>query len=170
MIYAVKNITGGKKRLITIKTKPATFIVFLFLVACSSENTEISVSIEGHETFNRIVNQEVALALSGSIKKEQGFDSNCSVHKETEDGIMITRGVCDKENSFNIRVTNSTDYPPSKKLKSVSINYGKTEIKLKIGEIKEITGHNNNTISVELNRTGASFFIEGKRPKQPNAK
>lgn len=148
---------------ITTTAKPATFIVYLLLAACSSENTEISVSNEGHETFNKIVNQEVTLALSGSIQKEPGFDSNCSVHKETEDGIMITRGVCDKENSFNIRVTNSTDYPPSKKLKSVSINYGNSELKLKLGEIKKITGQNNNTISVELNRTGASFFIEGKR-------
>jgi len=36
-------------------------------------------------------------------------------------------------------------------------------MKLKLGEIKEIIGPNNNKISVELNRTGASLFIEGKQ-------
>ena len=147
---------------IKITSKVSTFIATLFLVACS-ENTEISLSTEGHETFNRIANQEVEFALSGLIKKERGFDSNCSVHKETEDGIFITRGVCDNDNSFNIRVTNSTDYPPSKKLKFLSLHYDNSEIKLNLGEIKEIIGPNNNTISVELNRTGASLFIEGKQ-------
>lgn len=149
---------------VIIKTirKIPTFIAALFLVACS-EHTEIGISTEGQETFNRIANQEVAFALSGKIKKEPGFDSNCSVHKENEGGIQITRGVCDAENSFNIRVTNATDYPPSKKLKFVSLHYGSLEMKLNLGEIKEIMAPNNNKITVELNRTGASLYIEGKR-------
>lgn len=164
-VYVVKKYWRITVVFIKITSKVSTFIATVLLVACS-ENTEISVSNEGHETFNRIANQEVEFALSGNIKKEPGFDSNCSVHKENEDGIFITRGVCDKENSFNIRVTNSTDYPPSKKLKFISLHYDNSKMTLNLGEIKEIIGPNNNKISVELSRTGSSLFIEGKQSNQ----
>lgn len=147
----------------------SAFIVSLLLMACM-DGDKGGVSTKGHSIFTRVANQEVEYALSGTIQKEPGFNSNCSVDKDTDSGILITRGVCDNDNSFTIRATNTSDYPPSKRLKFLSLHIDNIKIKLYPGEIKEIIGPDKNKISIELSRTGASLFIEGTRPRATSSR
>ena len=139
----------------------------LLLAACESGSDE-GVSTAGHASFIKVANQEIQYALSGTIEKKSGFNTNCSVDKDTDNGILITRGVCDNENSFTIRVTNTAGYPPSKRLKYIFVHYDNTEMKLYPKQTEKIVGSNGNSISIKLSRTASAFFIKGTLPPKKN--